>query len=358
MRFHIRYHAFLGVLLFILSLAGLHAWEESAPGGFAAKAILSTEKVLLPETVTVELELSHPANYHVDEKKLVDNLLRNSGPGPAPFLLLSGEKKALPEQTHKNASTSEQWFFRLEPQVAGHHLLTFFDIVFLPNDSAKTVPLELTSGVLPIDVALPPAGTEDTFFLPQAAPLAQVNTLPIDLYSITRADLNEKQATQEAIRNVALWKTKRFPWELVVLIAVALLTAIYLKMRPQKTRALKAELQSQLHYQEAEKYLLLLQQQGQQAEPAKHSQIKAFVIELTNAVRAHLEERYQVGILSQTTEEFFASIASIEGLDGKEEALIKKFIALVDPVKFASHTLSLEECLEAKKTAREILSWA
>nr|MBA2727390.1 hypothetical protein [Parachlamydiaceae bacterium] len=324
----------LYLLIFILtaSLTASESWNTSRSPGFSASATISKQEIFLPEAFIIELMFNSPAAYHIDEKVLLANLLRNPRPGAAPFLILSVEKQSLPSQEGEKA---EKWTFHLEPQLAGKYGLTFLNIVFLSNASGEK-PVELISGILEINVIL--TESKDHSFLPIETPLKLSRTFPIDLNPKLRATLQQKMADQEPTRNRLSWAGKRFPWEIVCVLLALLGTALYYKFAPRKKLVGQTILDSQMHYHAANEKLSILQQQAE----INPSIAESYIVELSNAVRSEIEEKYHLNILPDTTEEFFAQLKSAALLDSDKLAKLKEFTKLADKVKFASHIPTLE----------------
>lgn len=338
------------IFLLITPLIASESWNAKSINGFSASATISKEKIMLPEAFVVELILTYPSGYHIDEKVLLANLLRNPRPGAAPFLLLSMKKENLDSQKDQGSEKSEineKWIFHLEPQLAGKYGLTFLNIPFLPNATQER-PVDVVSGILDIDVILPPS--VDHSFLPMEAPLKLSNTFPIVLSPKMRASLQQKIADKEPSRNWARWKAKRFPWEIACILMALLGVALYYKYAPRKTPLKRVDLVSQIHYRIANEKLIALQEETE-VDP---SIAEGFIVELSNGVRSEIEEKYHLRVLPDTTEEFFAQLKRADLLDPDKLAKLTEFTKLADKVKFASHIPTLEECLAAKKAAKEI----
>jgi len=338
------YAFYLWIVVLTASLTASESWSVKGPNGFAASAVISKQEILLPEAFTIELQFSFSEGYHLDEKVLLANLLRNPRTGVAPFLLLSVDKESLPKQEGAN---SEKWTFHLEPQQAGRYGLTFLDILFLPN-AAGEKPEKLVSGILDINVILPKQ--QGPVVLPLEATLGLSGIFPIDLNAKLRADLHQKMIDEEPGRNRLLWDNKRFPWEILCFLMALCGGALYYKYAPRKKPLAQTVLVSQLHYHAASEILHHLQEQPE-IDP---SLAQNFIVELSNAVRSQIEEKYHLNVLPDTTEEFFSQLKSADVLDPQKLAKLKEFTKLADQVKYASHIPKLEECLAAKKAAEEI----
>lgn len=320
------------------------SWTVNTPKGFSAKALISKNELQLPEPLIVELTLSFPAGYHADEKILLAHLLRNPRPGIAPFLLLSVNKETLSAQENLQV---EKWTYRLEPQIPGLFGITFFNIPFLSDIAGQKV-VELPSELLNVKVILPEV--KKGVVLPVEAPLNLSNTFPIDMNSGLKASLHQKLLEQGAARNLSQWEAKRFPWEVFLILTILLFCGLYFKFAPRKHPKKDLEMLSTQNYLEAEEMLQDLEHQPEM-DPLL---AKAYIAKLSKAVRSKIEEKYNLNVLPDTTEEFFAQVGNV--LEESQLAQLKEFISLADQVKFAAYIPTIQECHSAKSLAENLLN--
>lgn len=336
------------VFIFHGALSADSFWQVSTPGGFSAEAKLVKDAVLLPQSIVIELQLSHPVGYSVDEKALLANLLRNPSPGASPFGLKSVNKSIVPSSN--GGLITELWQLNLEPKLAGKYGLTFLNITFLPEGKMDEKIVQLFSGLLEVTVNLPKI--EEHLFFPNEMPLSFSQTFPITINSHLRTELRQKHAEDEPNRNLARWINKKFPWEAATILLCLLLGFIFYQFGLIKKRAIKSSLFAKDHYRQADKKLKLLKLQS----PPDPLLAKDFITELSHAVRMQIEEEYKLTVLPETTEGFFAKIEPIDFFKGEKLVRFKTLIELFDRVKFAAHTPSLEECLAARADIAEIFA--
>lgn len=335
----------LSLLLSTLSVFAEETWSAIGPKGFAAEAKLLESKLTLPNPVKIELILSFPSSYHVDERGLIGNLLRAPLPGAAPFALISIDHEQLMSDIQD--VSKGKWSFILEPQLTGKQALTFLNISFIPHSKNEKI-VELISGIFWVQISLP---KQEEIFLPSSAlPLNLSGNYPIELDPTLRAEVEQKDLNQNPQYNLKVWNAKKFPWEAAFILTLLLLFALYLMLRPRKKILPAKPFQSQLFYNQAVEKLQSLQQQT----VINPTIATAFIVDLSNAVRSHLEETHGLNLQYMTTEEFFTQFDASDILDAQRLERLKKFTQKVDQVKFASHAPTLEECLSALQAAQQI----
>jgi hypothetical protein len=323
-------------------------WQVEGPAGFQAEGKAFPITVDLPAPVTVELRLSFPASYKVDSTALTNNLLRNPTPGPAPFALLKSESKLLPAAEGRIV---QLWHFQLEPLIPGEHTLTLFGIPFIPKASTKDQKVSLLSGLITINVTLPVIDDKLQDF--EAGLLGLNGTYPVELNSELRSQFNDNFLQNAPKNNVNRSNEKRFPWEpLAIIAALGAIAALFVYKKVKKEQSKKPISASERHFQMASSALEKIQKQDQ----PDYKLAETFVNELSDAVRANFEERYGINIEALTTEEFLHKLPSLATITPKEEELLTKFLNKADKVKFASHTPTLEECIQAENSAKELLN--
>ena len=85
------------------------------------------------------------------------------------------------------------------------------------------------------------------------------------------------------------------------------------------------------------------------------SEKEKFYVDLTNAVRRFIEEKYLIRTTSQTTQEFLYKMANDPVFDNETQAMLSDFLISSDRVKFADHNPTREDCEEALQTAEQFI---
>ncbi len=85
-------------------------------------------------------------------------------------------------------------------------------------------------------------------------------------------------------------------------------------------------------------------------------QPREFVIEVSDALRQYLEDRFRIAAPEQTTEEFVHAMRNDPQLDPHQKEALQKFLNTSDLVKFAKVEPGRHELMELFDTARDVVS--
>lgn len=136
-----------------------------------------------------------------------------------------------------------------------------------------------------------------------------------------------------------------FPW-LWLLVAIAIaalgywLCRRYLKYRAARTLAPEPELPAH------ERALLAMRDAMPLIEEPKR-----FVIAISDALRAYLEQRFALRAPEQTTEEFLSDLAKDQTLSGQHKSQLTDFMNQCDLVKFAGQSRAKDELYQLYDSA-------
>lgn len=324
------------ILLLALSLPNLIAgditWKNDSPSEFNVKIVISKAEVNVNEPFTVALTLTYPKNYHVDHEVLQQNLLAHSSLKVAPFKLLSLKEE------------EGRMLFTLQPEMAGVHPLSFFQIAFLPNDKEQKEVLVFTKI---FEVTIQELSVSNQYPLP--APLLKLSpTIPIEISAANYQTLiaGPDVEKREAQRNIDIFRHRAFPFLEIGLLLLVSIFVLLIKRMPDVTYHRK--ITPQEAKEKALQGILLLEKQ--------HLPIDRFYASLSTLVRNYLTERHNIQATSATTEELLKELLYFSGFTEETRQQLIKFLEEADQVKFAKHQPSTEETEAIKRIATSIVN--
>ncbi len=324
------------LVLFLLIARVLSAEVE-------AKISLSADHIKLTDRLKVYVQLNYPEGYKPDIRKIKNNLLLQSGFGENPFLF-DKEQIESPKSIGKDL-WQQTLTYTLEPQMLGQYPLTLRDIDFV--DKAGKIE-KVISPLFEITVEEEKKGPEE----PMVAPLLGITKqFPIDISPENRRALllNGQIEKEQRNRDIAIVESHSLPWfGIFTTLLVVLFFIVALSYKPRETE------------EDRQKRLMTLRDQALNTlqnlkQLPQQNDFEQFYVQLTNAVRTYIEQRYQIQATTQTTEEFLTAIASHPILDENQRAFLKDFLTHADRVKFARYEPSIEECDLAIAAAQKFI---
>ena len=305
-------------LLFPMNSQGVLSWQSQNTGSFAAKAVISSESLSLPEILMIRLSLKYPDNYHVDPQALEAQLLDYNVLNAPGFMLES--KTMVNRQTDGDGTIAEEWEFRLHPQVAGTYPLSFFTISFLPNNSELDQPIQIISGLFVVDIA-PLNISEKTWPLPASLmTLSQDLPLNVSIVQDTRVEEQRRILAERLLE-------KEVPW---ILVGVALLGGIWIFLSLQtKTESSKRKSYIRIR-REAQEELQSLQKAVEQ----NPKDLRKKFVQLNHLARYYLEGEFDVQTSTVTTSEVVQKLRRMKNLGQQRQANLEKFFVQADRIKF------------------------
>lgn len=336
------------VLSIPMMLQGVVEWHVTEPGGFSVTVSIPKPEIDLTDHLQINLTLNFPENYSVDHEALKANLLTHMPVKTAPFALLSADS-----DSHKNSdgSVSEKIQFKLQPVLAGDFHLSFFEIFFHPKNGTTSKQVQLISNLMNVKVSLPAIDPTPPP-ISRRVLLSLSPTLPIEMNDENRRRLLEDEAliAAESQRNQVIAAEESFPWlELVLMLLVGVFLFIawrvpYVSLMPAETagqRAVRARAEALQKLEEIQK---------------KQPSPEQYYVELTDAVRKYLEERYQVQAPTSTTQEFLKDMKNYPLFSTDTRTELAQFLVNADNVKFAKYQPSLQERDLAQQSAMRVVS--
>lgn len=338
-------------LIFILTcmpgiILGSDSWIGKAEGGFSVKVVISSTTLPVDEKLDITIRLHYPDTHTVDLDKIRTNLLKYVGLSEPPFALTSEKVEALQDGGLKVS-------FQLEPLLDGIHFLSFYDIVFPPNNPKTNTTAVIISEIFKIETSLP---SIDKNFRSLAYPLLSLTKrFPITLSQENRKNLlnNPQLQAIEADRNEAIFKQKTLPWPELSGAFLFLFILLIARMQPKRKPDLKKEMRKRA-LTAKRKAINALTTLEEEKLPQKN-EFEQFYMSLTDTVRKYIEENYQEPATTKTTEIFLKMMAASPKFDDETKNLLKDFLNSSDRVKFAKHEPTLEECLEAQQMAKQFI---
>lgn len=317
-------------------LLGEITWRETMPGGFSASVTISKEKITVLEPLSIDLALTYPSGYRVDQDKLKEHLLRHNPWQPPSFKLISSE----------NIGQTIQ--YRLQPQLSGTHVLSFFNISFFPEDNTKET-VTIISDLFEIDVIGVPLLDPSTIVV---GPLLRLSpNFPITLSDKNRHLLMGVESQKAAEKyNLDIFRQAAFPWWIPLSILALILITWAVKESAQKKK-LKPEEQAK----RIEEIALASLQDLEKQHLPQQKQFMPFYIKLTDTARNFIEKKYQLHAPKLTTQEFLQKAAEFPAFDEEMKKRLEKFLLSADRVKFAQHHPTFEECSQALEDAKKLI---
>lgn len=313
---------------------------------FSAKLTLANQSssIILPEPLLLDVELAYPKTYIPDQDSIIDSLtLAKDIDQPSPFALIESQE----ENLFSNNQIHQHLHYSLEPLLAGNHILSLDEGLFLPIDaSLPSIPMKSNS--IAIHIILPEKKELDlTTLVPP--PLDLSGKTPIELNTALRSFLKEDQSSY----NQHIFAMKEVIWQpLLVLLLLGLMTFILrkiLKKHPQTIQQTPLEV---IAFNEAKGLLQKLKEQ-----PKLDPQcVESYIVAISNSVRYHFEQELGTKVSTQTTQEFLKSLKENEKMDPLKKKELISFLDQVDQIKFAHYQPTLEECLEAYNRAQAFMN--
>jgi hypothetical protein len=306
----------------------------------------SREPLHVLQAFTMDLDLIYPKEYRPDRESILDHLLRNPGPNKLPpFALLNSTQEIVPSEDP--TLIHEKIHYRLEPQLPGHHPLTFLEMSFLPNDSAQTEE-SIASPLSFVDIL--PVIPSDIDLHASISPLSTLSTTePIELATDLRAEILKDRSST----NLQTFKSKAVPWKPIGVLLLFFVISILLKQmlnRKKKAPSIPASSRQMTALIEAEQSLAYLKLEGS----PNRDVVKAFMSQLIWSLRYYFESEFQMQTSSQTTQEFLDTLQVNPTLDPAQKKSLINFLLIADRIKFANYKPDLKECIEAYATVKQI----
>lgn len=338
-----KYFAFFCLFLPFYLCCEQTSWTI-AKNEFIAHATISKSTISPLEDLVIDLQLTYPKEYKIDQEKLKSNLMRHSLLKPPPFVLKNVESK-VSDASENNLS--QKLSYSLHPQYAGNFSLTFLEIDFIPINQDKA-PVILLSDIF--DVKVSPL--EPTAFFP----FYPESLLPLSFSLLTkmdkanRSELIEEKNDMEAKRNVDLFQKKTFPWIEFIILFLLSLFWIAIKFFP---------LQPFQIYEKPEKRVEKARKKTLQALAGlqkESSSLPQRYQKLSKLFKVYLENAFQFKFRSNTTPELLNNLSQTGNLSSQEYESVSRLFLKSDLVKFASYSPSKEEFEEDIKEAEKFIS--
>ncbi|MBS4171647.1 hypothetical protein [Neochlamydia sp. AcF95] len=336
---------FLWVLLGLFSPFVQGRADES---GFKVVITPSASTLSINDFLTVNLELTFPAGYQLDLKKLQQNLLRSSSFYEHPFALVEMKTENL--QEHAKGIFSQEIVFVLQPLRLGELFLTFYDIDFIAEK--KKAPLKkIVSELYLIKVTAPEIASQNPEDF--ASLLTFEKKLPMELSEENQKLLwnNPSLQKQEVERNVKQMHEKQLPW---IQIGCFVLISFYLCFF-LKSFSIKKPLTSKQLAKIAKKLALAELRQLRSKQLPTKGLFDNFYVHLTDTLRAYIQKKYYIPAATRTTPEFLAEMAQSRSFSSSFRQQLALFLQQADRVKFERYHPNIEECETAYKLAIQFI---
>ncbi len=151
----------------------------------------------------------------------------------------------------------------------------------------------------------------------------------------------------QAIRNEQIIREKTLPWEKLCLAIIAILFFIALKNIPKK-REEALPMRIKTAQDKAKEKLGFLKS-------VPYENNEEYYKQLSDILRAYIEDRYQIKALQKTTEEFLGTIQKSPLPIQFPEKTLSQFLILSDRVKFAKEVLSPSDYTTGYKLVKEFI---
>lgn len=313
-------------LLFFYPLLGEKTWQMSE-GEFSAFITQSHEVLNSLENLKISLKLRYPEGYQVNPEALTANLLQNNTALPAPFTLISVDKK-----TQKNETTLN---YILSPEWEGKFHLSFYAINFFETKDKTKKPITIISEVFPVQVDIETKNIPTTF---EPAPLMTFSTkIPIKVDDQNKKEI-ESLVSKEIENNQSLIENSQRLGKILSTLLFLGLFILWVKYNKGSHKPSKEEKITTTRLKAIES-LKLLEKQNIEGQIAP----KALYTGLSTTIRSYLEDRYELEARAKTTEEFFedSNIQQLQKIVSVVE--LKDFLTASDKVKFAKLQPSKED---------------
>lgn len=337
------------LLLSPILLTASETWKKKGEEGFYVVINFSANSITIEESLTVEIILTHPETYTVNQDKLRANLLKFVGLSEPPFSLKA-------EKLEKPSENQLKITYTLEPQIAGLKFLSFYDIAFLPKDPEQHHIVEIISDIFKVNVTLPPF---QEGFQGLASPLLSLTErFPISMNAANRKKNleNASRDAMEAKRNVAIMAGKTIPWADSVGIFLFVLLLLIARMQP--TQSPDRGKKHQKRALQARKRALKSLNELKSLKLIEKEDFDRYFVQLTDTVRKYIEAKYRLRASTQTTQEFLDAMKSHLAFDDEMQAMLSDFLTSSDWVKFAEHKPNKEECRRAHQTAKKFIEFS
>lgn len=328
------------LLVFFLNVGSyvdLHAsqhWKGEVSGGFSAQINVSSLKVMVPQTIEIELILRYPDSHIPDLENLIKRISQPINPYLPSYKVIN---KTVTIPLEMQDGLHEQVLkVTISPEAEGDFLFSFLNIPFNSLKQSKYPPIQLFSKVFILHSATPPPS--DPFI--KIAPLLSVTPdIPLSLSLANREILmnDPMMLEQEAERNRSILSSHSFPWIWVV--GVSLLGIFTLLFKRIKKFYSESALRPSHPIENAIETFAKLKQIDWHTAPSQD----LLYHHLFNAVRVSIEKTLQINALEKTTEEFLFHIREDSGVSFKLQTLIINFFKNSDLIKFGQYRLSSEE---------------
>jgi hypothetical protein len=323
--------------------------EETNSEGFSAKISLSTNKLTNLDTLRCNILLTFPPGYEPNIAQLKSNLLKASGFNLPPFRI---ESELITDSEQANSLLTKKIQMFLTPQVGGTYYLSLQNISFdSVNKKQKTI--QLISPIFEITVSQ----TENVSVLPPlSAPLLSLS--PMVQMNISRENRKEIYHNKETLEkvyaeNYAILQEKKIPWFGLLILALGAYMIYKILTAPPSNQKVKVT-SLQLAFTAKDKADEALNIIRKESSPKKEL-FDLFYINLTDAVRFYIEDKYKLNAPNLTTQEFLGGFRNNSPFNEKTKTHLSQFLEISDRVKFSPYLPSIKECELAEVTAKEIL---
>jgi len=320
-------------------LADFH-WKNN-DGDFEVGISIPNDNIKIPNPLEIDLSLKYPKNYHVDIEELKKNLVRQSPMLIDPFKIHSAQND-IQNQGDFNQQTIK---FFLQPQQPGDFQLSFYNIAFNSEGQKK----EIISPFFEVKILLEP------WFTPNDVPVGPLLQLtpqfPIAMSAENKRKFFGPESQEHAGKeNIAKFEDKSFPWWYLIFLAGLGLLILSLResiatskriAESEPVRLLRIKVQALRNINNLSSSTL-----------ANDKEFNQFYIDLTNAVRSYIEQKYHIPASTQTTQEFLQQAETNPVFKDETRDLLKKFLISADEVKFAQEIPSLQAAENARQNAK------
>jgi hypothetical protein len=329
------------VVLFLPLIAG-QEWQDSRPGGFSAKAVLSSSDLRVSDSLEMTLNLSCPEGFHLDIHSVREALA-------AAHEGLTVECEEIGCEVYDTQGHMVQEVrYRLEPWAEGEWMIAFLPLRWV-SEWGEAV--ELHSAPLSVHVSVNECSIRPDDLVSGLLPLEikpQIQLSRENRQQLAAGAALEKQRREQ------LRRKREIPWYgLAALLLIAALVWSGSRLKPLFNR--KDRIRN--GWTDPRRYALGLLRQLEEERLPDQGLFDPFYVQLTRIVRQYIEQRFELKAPEQTTQEFLSELVHQSHFDSSMQQLLSHFLMEADLVKFAKVEPSFDECRGAIDAARKVIEY-
>ncbi len=317
------------------------AWEVTPAKGFNVQIVLPTSKLRLKDTLEIKLSLKYPKGYHIDSETLLANLLSHSILKEQPFDLISVEE----QKTEHEGLYNHSLVFTLQPQKTGTFPVSFFSIMFSPDEGSSEPTIKSFSNIFDVEIS----GEEPlSMELKESSLLSFSPTLPIEISPSNYQKLIASSSLEEleAKRNEQILSERSFPWFGLLFVPLILFILFLTRQAP-----IPLYYHKEITPEEAREQALAAIRKLER----KRIRRDQFYMQLENILRQYLQQRYKIHASTQTTQELIKELLLHPSMHEKTRGYLKTFLERAEEVKFGGDLPSQESCQQAQQIVESVL---